>query len=62
MEFILGQPIMDWQYETIIKLIKYKREGKKIAIARGSNYTSIHVVALMLDGILPEKIIFDEFR
>ena len=61
MSQILGYRLMDWQYKGIVEYIKAFREGKKIHWARGNQKTSIPTTAAVLDGILPEKVIFDEF-
>lgn len=61
MSQILGYHLMDWEYEYIVKYIKAFREDKKIICTRGSQKTNIPVTAVFLDGILPEKVIFDEF-
>ena len=60
MEFIIGYPLSDFTYMTVVRLIKMKREGKPLVIARGRQKTSLPITALLLDGILPRETIFEE--
>ena len=57
-EFIISQELNDSQYETIVKYIKAIRNGDKIVMARGSQKTSLHCIAITLANILPKDIEF----
>lgn len=60
MEYILGYTLTDWAYKQLTEYIINLREGKYIKFARGDQKTSIPATAMVLEGILPRNIIFEE--
>ena len=60
-EKIIDRKLLDFEYEAIIYYLKAFREGKKLIVGRSNNKTKLTNEAIVLNGILPEKVIFDEF-
>lgn len=62
-EKIIGRELLDFEYEFIAKCITATRKGKKVRICYGrhNGRTRLRNEITILDGILPQQVIFDEF-